>query len=377
MKIDRCATVIALLCSFAPQVRGAAQPRPVRFVSWGGIGGAARAQAAARIGIDTHRLPIGWPDATGRYDFEDFDRKLRWLHEAGINVVVHFFNHFVPDWFWKRHPDARLCNAQGRRTGKFGPSLWHPAVLEAIRRNETAILEHLRKAGLLKWVDGVDVGVGHEGQLTYDWTGYWAFDPHALAAYRWFLVGRYRGDVERLNREWGTQHRSFVELRPPTRYTRSRECEVFEEFYREGLLQGAIALSEPVAARVKPRIWFWMSHFVRERERHYAARYPLYYMRRLKKLGRATVVQVSVVPGWQTKEDIAGLKALGLRVIGEIHITPTAEQQRQHARLAWNLGCDGFFVGTLENLFHEDGTPTAAGRETARIIRNWRRGTAP
>jgi len=220
MKIERCATVIALLCSFVPQVRGAAQPRPVRFVSWGGIGGAARAQAAARIGVDTHRLPVGWPDATGRYDFEDFDRRLRWLREAGINVVVHFFNHGVPDWFW-------------------------------------------------------------------------------------------------------------------------------------------------------------MSHFVRERERHYAARYPLYYMRRLKKLGRATVVQVSVVPGWQTKENIAGLKALGLRVIGEIYITPTAEQQREHARLAWNLGCDGFFVGTLENLFHEDGTPTAAGRETARIIRNWRHGTAP
>ncbi len=264
LKFSRCGCAAVVLLPLFVLGATAAQPaKPVQFVSWGGIGSESRIEAAARIGVDTHRLPIGWPDAEGRYEFRDFDAKLRDLHKAGMNVIVHFMNHDVPEWFLKRHPDARLRNAQGRETAEYVASLWHPAVIAAVRSNEAAVMDHLRDAGLLKWVDGVDVGVAHEGQLTYDWTGYWAFDPHALAAYRWFLIGRYQADVGRLNQDWGTSHKGFAELRPPHRYSDSRQCEVFEEFYRENLLQGAVALSAPVAERFPPPIWMWMSHFVR------------------------------------------------------------------------------------------------------------------
>jgi hypothetical protein len=66
---------------------------------------------------------------------------------------------------------------------------------------------------------------------------------------------------------------------------------------------------------------------------------------------------------------------MGLTVIGEIYITPSPQEQREHARLARELGCNGFFVGTLENLFDDKGNPTATGLETEKLIREWKEGT--
>ncbi len=133
-------------------------------------------------------------------------------------------------------------------------------------------------------------------------------------------------------------------------------------------------LSNVVLEYFKPRIWYWMSHFIKYPERYYAARFPLYYMRKLRALNRADAVQISVVPGWQSREEVEKLKEMGLAVIGEIYITPTPQEQREHARLAWELGCDGFFVGTLENLFDEKGALTPTGKETEEIIKEWKNG---
>ncbi len=362
----------ALSPASAERPRSHGVPVPL-FVSWGGIGSEARVWAAAHMGVNLHRLPVGWPDASGKYDFTGTDAMIRALHKAGIRVILHFFNHGVPQWFWKAHPDARPQDALGNVTEDY-PSPWNPYVRAAVERNMAAILEHLKNVHLLSLVEGVEIGVGMEGQLSYLWDTYRASDPYALRAYHRYLTAIYNKDLGQLNRDWGTHYSSFDEIRPPAQWQDTLECHTFQEFYKQSLLDAAIAYSAVVRRYFRPRIWYWMAHFIRYPERHYAARYPVEYVRRLKALGIADVVQTSSVPGWETKDEIRRLKAIGVRVVGEISITPSPQEQREDAVTAKGLGCDGFFVGTLENLFSADGVPTPAGEETARLIAVWRAG---
>ncbi|MGC9003244.1 MAG: beta-galactosidase [bacterium] len=349
------------------------QRADIHFVSWGGIGSIERVEAAAKIGIDAHRLPIGWPDEMGNYDFSNFDKMIIALHKAGIKVIIHFFNHGVPSWFWQRHPDAKPRNAVGESRDSFA-SPWNPFVLKQVKENMRKVLRHLKKTNLLSLVDGVEIGVGMEGQLSYEWDAFWAFDPYAIKAYRAFLKRYFHNDISKLNKEWSARYADFNQIYPPKEWAYTKECFLFEQFYRESIYKVAEELSNVVLEYFKPRIWYWMSHFIKYPERYYAARFPLYYMRKLRALNRADAVQISVVPGWQSREEVEKLKEMGLAVIGEIYITPTPQEQREHARLAWELGCDGFFVGTLENLFDEKGALTPTGKETEEIIKEWKNG---
>jgi|YelNatPaOPRAMG01_1025707.scaffolds.fasta_scaffold21579_2 hypothetical protein len=366
-----------LVILFALLMRGTAnaknESQTPLFVSWGGIGSVARVKEAAKIGVNLHRLPIGWPEENGHYDFRGFDAMIRALHEAHIKVIVHFFNHGTPQWFWKKHPDAEPRDSSGETTQAY-PSPWNPYVRAAIEHNMSAILEHLRETHLLKWVDGVDIGVGMEGQLSYLWDKYRASDPYALKAWRRYLETNYDGDLTQLNRDWGTNYATFDAILPPPQWEDTMECHSFERFYEFGILNAALDYAKVVRRYFHPRIWFWVSHFIKYPERHYAARYPRLYMRHLKDLKMADIVETSSVPGWETRGQIDRLQKVGVRVVGEISITPTPDEQLQDALTAKGLGCNGFFVGTLENLISEDGRLTPAGKETERLIKEWKTG---
>lgn len=355
------------------------QKEVIQFISWGGIGSTARVKAAAAIGIDTHRLPVNpWPDERGNYNFEILDTYLPLLHRAGIKTVVTFYSHGVPDWFWKKYPDAIPRTADGNLEpwGRWAGSPWHPAVRKELYKGIKATFLHLKEKNLLHMVDAVEIGVGMEGQLSYPWGAFWAFDPYAITAYQQYLRNRY-GEIDKLNAEWGSDFKTFSEITPPAQWEDTVACRVFLDFYRQALLNMAEDLSNEVAHWFNLPAWYWLSHFIVAPERPHAARYPIFYMQRLKKLGRADVVQTSVVPGWQTKDEIQKLQASGVRVIGEWLITPDPDQQRRQAQLAWDLECDGFFVGTLENLFDEQGNLTATGRVTAEVIKRWRANQRP
>lgn len=343
----------------------------VRFVSWGGIGSLKRVKAAKRIGIDTHRLPINpWSDEKGKRDFRLAEVYLPALKEADITTIVHIFSHGVPQWFWEKHPEAMPRNEKGEIIKEHG-SVWHPLVRFNVCQGIEALFEHLERKNLMQYVDGIEVGVAFEGQLSYLWHHFWAFDPNALMAYRFFLRGRYR-DIEALAKAWGKRYKSFDEITPPTKWEDTQECGDFMDFYCQSLLDAAEEWSGFVASRFSPKIWLWLSHFIAPDQRPYSARYPKLYLQRLRELGRADVAIVSVVPGWQTKAEVDELKQMGIRVIGEWLITPTEEEQKRQAQLAWDLGCDGFFVGVLENLSDEDGNLTSVGKTTAQIIEQWK-----
>jgi hypothetical protein len=346
--------------------------KPPYFVSWGGIGTTARIKAAANIGINMHRLPIGWPDEQGNYDFRDFDRLFHALHAAGIQVIVSFGNNFIPPWFWQKHPDAKPRDAEGNTTEEYA-SPWNPNVQDAIEKNMAKVLYHLQQKRLLPLVSGVDIEITtNEGQLSFDWDTFRASDPSALKAYRNYLEQQYNGDLIQLDRDWSENYRSFDDIQPPRSWQDTLECHEFERFYRLGILNSAIAYAKVVRRFFHPCIWFWVSHFIKSPERYYAARYPRYYMSHLKALGMANMVETSSVAGWETKGQIGRLKQLGLQVIGEIDIDPTLKGQLNNFVTAKGLGCDGVFVGTLENLFAANGAPTSVGEETGRLISAWK-----
>jgi hypothetical protein len=350
--------------------------QPVQFVSWGGIGSPNRVKGAASLGIDTHRLPLSpWPNAQGEYDFQAAAIYLPLLKRFGLKTVVSIFSHGVPDWFWQKYPDTKPKNAQGEH-GTWAGSIWSPQVHVEVLKGIQEIIAYLSRHELLHLVDGVEVGVGMEGQLSYLWGSFWAFDPYALMAYRYFLRGRFPS-IKYLNTMWGTRYVEFADILPPLRYEQTAACRTFLDFYRQSILETAEAWSGAVATRFQPKSWVWLSHFIAPDQRPYAARYPEYYLCHLHRLGRADVAIVSVVPGWQTRQEVDGLRRLGLRTIGEWDITPTPNRQLQQAQLAWDLGCDGLFVGVLENLMDEQGHLNEVGSTTQRIIEQWRSGKRP
>lgn len=379
-----------LLVSSLERARADEAPPPVRFVSWGGVGGLERAKGAASLGIDTHRVQIAWPERRDGYvgdQLARLEQRIRWLDKAGLNVIVHFMTHNTPDWFYERYPAAAPRSSGGTfedvRKAHGWPAYYkhpnpaHPATLAHMERNILDVLGYLEEVNVLDRVDGVEIGVGMEGQLSYNWRHVWAFDDVSLEAYRDFLRVRYEERIDRLNRDWDMEYASFEDVTPPRSHQDAgkTEREVFTEFYRGNILRAAEAWRAAVRKKMSPDIWIWLTHFIREGrgERFYSARYPVYYMSQLKQ-PRQTVAIVSAVPGWQTKEDVNRLNALDVVTIGEIRITPSPAEAREAAAGAFRLGCDGFFVGVLENLIQKNGTPTAAGRETKNIIGEWRAG---
>ncbi|CEK20572.1 beta-galactosidase [Chthonomonas calidirosea] len=350
--------------------------QPIQFVSWGGIGSPDRVKGAASLGIDTHRLPLSpWSNEQGEYDFHAADIYLPLLKRVGLRAIVSIFSHGVPDWFWQRYPDTKPRNAQGEY-GTWAGSIWSPQVHAEVLKGIKEIFAYLSRRGLLDLVDGVEVGVGMEGQLSYLWGSFWAFDPYALMAYHYFLRGRF-SSIHHLNTAWGTHYAEFGDIFPPSHYQQTVACHTFLDFYRQSILETAEEWSEAVATRVQPKIWVWLSHFIAPDQRPYAARYPEYYLSHLRQLGRADVAIVSVVPGWQTRPEVENLRKLGVQTIGEWDITPTPQRQLQQAQLAWDLGCNGLFVGVLENLMDDQGRLNEVGSITKRIIKQWKNGKRP
>jgi beta-galactosidase GanA len=354
------------------------ETRECVFLSWGGVGSKARAESAAEIGINMHRLPMWWGTCEkreGEFDFDGIDEVAGWILDAGMDLIVNFSNHGVPKWFFEKYPQARIRDALGRTDEvEGGPSYWFSRTRYCARRFMNEAIAYLIQKGIWDEIAGVEVCVQFEGQLSYPLSSQtWAFDRYALEAYSNYLKVKYANDIGRLNDDWGSKYKDFSSVLPPATYGEDKEHEVFLGFYRQNLLDAAVQLTDAVDKRLPAgKKWLYMSHQGPPGPMEYAtARYPVYYMKRLKELNRVTHVILAVIESWQPDIVIPQVKDLGIKVIGEIWINPTAMQQRQQSDLAKRYDCDGFFVGVLENLFECDGTPTAVGEETARVIQEW------
>lgn len=149
----------------------------------------------------------------GQYDFGWLDRVLGLLHDAGISVGLATPTAAPPPWFFRRHPDARVVDRDGRTLGTGGRQAFCPHS-PAYRAAATNIAEKLAE----RYADHPTLALWHVHNE------YGAANTHchcetSAAAFRNWLRRRYL-HLHDLNDAWGTtfwgQHYGdWAEIEPP------------------------------------------------------------------------------------------------------------------------------------------------------------------
>lgn len=133
----------------------------------------------------------------GQFEFSWLENLLDLLHEHGVSVDLGTPTAAPPAWFFHAYPDSRVTTAEGVRLGQGSRGMvspHSPAYHTAITRIAGALAEHFAAhPALVMWhihnEYGAPVAEDH--------------GPDAQVAFRSWLKDRY-GDLEELNRAWGT-----------------------------------------------------------------------------------------------------------------------------------------------------------------------------
>lgn len=348
-------------------------PGPV-FDTWGGPE-QPQLTNVMKAGVTLHLIPVGFPRGNSPAERADYAVKaIPWAKQAGLTVGLAFYPTPPPAWL-----DANkelLCRSPGAyydRPGGAFLSPWHPRANDILGGHIREVLEYLRSKNLLDEIDLVELCPGEEGEVSFEWNHVWAFDDHAVAAYRQFLEDHYRGDIAALNRDWVTQHASFDVIDPPADPFPDREHWVFTEFYRLSMLRRCVFMADAVSQVFEPKQWLWMAHSIgNSRQRFFSARYPAYYTENLRRLGCADYVHVAALD-WQMPEDIRQVQETGARAIAEIDVQPSRDRLEWTFSQAKKFGCDGVFIGVAEILVDSTtGSLTERGALARKLIETYR-----
>ncbi|MCO1656712.1 beta-galactosidase [Pseudonocardia sp. S2-4] len=149
----------------------------------------------------------------GRFDFGWFDEVLGLLHEGGIAVDMATATAAPPPWLTTAHPEVLPVDADGRTLWPGSRQSWCPSSPVFREHALRLVAEMARRYGghpaVRLWHVSNELGC-HNGRCWCD---------VSAAAFRDWLTKRY-GDVDELNRAWGTafwsQHyTSFEQVLPP------------------------------------------------------------------------------------------------------------------------------------------------------------------
>ncbi|KXZ41551.1 hypothetical protein GPECTOR_399g226 [Gonium pectorale] len=144
---------------------------------------------------------------------------INWLLDAAckntqlkVDLILDMME--APMWIWQRYPDAAAYDTDGRNYTR--PSWFHPLTGDAIRRHLEAVSLHLAQnyPGCAVAIQPV-FNNEYEAKYTQEHDAFQDYSPYALAAFREWLRVRSPGGVAMLNARWGTDFRSWDEVRPP------------------------------------------------------------------------------------------------------------------------------------------------------------------
>jgi hypothetical protein len=144
------------------------------------------------------------------------------LHQAGLKYVAYNWVHFPPVWLRDQTNNRTLvrCLEHGKEANYL--SIFDPRTIEWYDHFYKHLHEHF--GGKIDDVYACILGPYGEGNYPLqvpDWVamghcheGYWCGDEFAIAALQIAMKRRYH-EISRLNKVWGTDYRSFDEVRQP------------------------------------------------------------------------------------------------------------------------------------------------------------------
>lgn len=136
----------------------------------------------------------------GQYDFSYFDRVIAAAKQQGLAVIFGTPTATPPAWLIQAHPEILSEFADGAKRaygGRHVACYSAPAYLEACRKIVRVLAEHYREEdGIIAWQ--IDNELGHE-----DSDLCWC--EACREGFQAYLREKYAGDIERLNRVYGTR----------------------------------------------------------------------------------------------------------------------------------------------------------------------------
>jgi hypothetical protein len=346
------------------------RPSPM-FDTWGGPS-QQQMIASKPAGITVHISPIGFFNDTTIDQRVSYARSaVKWASDAGLMPAIQFYNN--PGSWTTTHPELLVKNQYGQNqpdAGGMFTSPWNPTARALWQQHIIDCLNNLKTYDRLKYVKVVELSPGEEGEVSYEWSDVYAFDDYAIAAYREYLRLLYNNDITKLNADWNSNQTGFDNLLPPADWYPDRAHWVFTDFYRLSMLEYYVFLGKAVKSVFEPNYWWCMPHtYPNYPGRFYSARYPLFYAENMARLGMLDYAQIAVLD-WQHREDVDYLQNLGLKVIGEKDVQPTADSLTWTFAQAKKYGTDGVFIGILEPL-SSSGQLTSLGLLCQQLIHDF------
>ncbi len=192
--------------------------------------GIAKLKEASIAFIDLY-IPWGWHEVEeGRFDFtgetkpeRDLVGVCRLIEEAGLFVTVRpgpqiyaeYLNFGYPTWFIERYPEAFQVAQDGRRWHTV--SFNHPKHLELAGKWYRALFGALRpfRNILCTQIDN-ETGVVYIDGFVSPTPFFRDYNPATMEMFRAFLKEKY-GTAEAMNKDLGTSHARFEEVKPVPR----------------------------------------------------------------------------------------------------------------------------------------------------------------
>ena len=157
------------------------------------------------------------PDGT--FDFINFDNALEEFEKHDLRVAAYLIIGAgrifqLPRWFENKYgDDIRYQGGDGRVFEESG-NMWHPALRKLLRDFFAAFSKRYRQDKRIISYHLLDEALHKMRQ------GYAGYSPCAREAFRTYLRKKYK-TIEALNTAWGTKHRNFSEIQPPSEEKRA------------------------------------------------------------------------------------------------------------------------------------------------------------
>ena len=161
--------------------------------------------------------------APGVWDWQQHDAMEKALHAAGLRYVVYDWVHFPPVWLRDQEKDKRTlmkCLEHGEEANYL--SIFDPRTIQWYDHFYKNLHDHFGDR-----IDDVYACIlGPYGEGNYplredSWVkmghcheGYWCGDEYGIKAFQTAMRKEY-GSVRKFNRAWGSDYKSFDDVRPP------------------------------------------------------------------------------------------------------------------------------------------------------------------